>query len=157
MNDARLRSDVIHDEGYRSELYRCTAGKWSVGYGRNVSFRPLRDVTPLRTIGALLDMLTDPDNHERWLDEDLLTAEIGARRYLGDKVFDSLTDARQEILVNMAYTLGGKGLAGFVNLKAAILAGHWVKAEAAILDSAWARDAHTGARARRLASRFLEG
>lgn len=102
----------------------------------------------------MFDYITAPTTHAMWLKHDLAAAEKDARMYT--KAFDSLSDARQEVLVEMAFQLGGPRLNGFRKLRAALESGHWVQAEAEMLDSIWARD-QTPRRARELAARMLEG
>jgi lysozyme len=62
---------------------------------------------------------------------------------------------RQQILIEMAYQMGGRGLMKFKRFLAALKEGNFSLASDEMLDSSWARD-HTPARAKRLAARMLE-
>jgi hypothetical protein len=53
--------------------------------------------------------------------------------------FDNFSEARRFALVDMAYTLGGYGLAGFKKMRRAILAGDWEEAAEQVRDSAYWR------------------
>jgi lysozyme len=46
-------------EGYRSEAYQCSAGKWTIGYGHTNSVLPLQKTTPEQAEKFLLDDLAD--------------------------------------------------------------------------------------------------
>jgi len=52
--------------------------------------------------------------------------------------FSSLTPARQDVLVNMAYNIGVAGLSHFVNMISALDRGDWSGAAAQMLSSSWA-------------------
>jgi lysozyme len=154
VNRQRLLESIKAHEGYRVEPYRDTRGFWTVGWGHLIHHRDLRQYAPHGTLGSLLDALADRDAHDRWFREDVARSESDARRYIGD-VWDKLSPRRQEVLVEMAFQLGGRTLNRFLRLKSAIERGHWVQAEAEMLDSLWAKQ--TPRRARTLASRMLEG
>lgn len=36
MNIEQLKKELIRDEGFRSKPYKCTAGKLTIGVGRNI-------------------------------------------------------------------------------------------------------------------------
>jgi len=58
---------------------------------------------------------------------------------LGPGAWIGLDVVRQAALVDMAYEMGGGGLAGFPTMLAAVRARDWQKAHDAALDSDWAR------------------
>lgn len=156
VNRDRLVASIRLHEGYRENPYLCPTGHWSVGWGHNVHFAELRSFAPHRTVGKLLDALSDPQNHERWLAQDVNRAIWDAERYVGTETWNRLSDARQEVLSEAAFQLGYTGLCGFVRLRAAIIACEWVRAEAEMLDSRVAKE-QAPERWRKLASRMLEG
>ena len=39
MDVAELKKQLIQHEGMKLELYKCSAGKWTIGVGRNLSSR----------------------------------------------------------------------------------------------------------------------
>ena len=154
MNHERLLESVKRHEGYRDEPYRDHLGNWTVGVGHLIHHIQLSALVNFRTLGDLLNWIADRETHEHWLRSDLLQAESDARRYIGE-AWDSLSDARREVLVEMAFQLGAERLGKFQKLREAILARTWVRAEAEMLDSLWSRQ--TPKRAKELASRMLEG
>ena len=153
MNRERLEASVRKHEGYSATPYRDTRDFWTVGVGHLIHHDELRGYTPRRTLGALFDYICDPATHEMWLKHDLAAAENDAKMFTVS--FPTLSDARQEVLVEMAFQLGGRGLGEFRRLRTAIETGHWVTAEAEMLDSRWFKQ--TPNRAKELASRMLEG
>lgn len=154
MNYERLRESVCRHEGYRELPYRDSLGKWTVGYGHLIHEAQLSALVNHRTVGNLLDFLSDPERHELWLSEDLIAAESDARRFIGDK-WGKLSDVRREVITEMAFQLGADRLGGFQNFRAAVIEGRWVRAKAEMLDSRWEKQ--TPRRAHELADRFLAG
>lgn len=127
--------DILHaqlgfDEGVRSRPYSDSVGKITIGCGRNLS-----DNGVSRGEIALM------------FDNDLATAEAVARKLIPN--FDLLSDARKAVVVNMAFNMGLKGLATFVNTLESIVAGRYADAARGMLASKWATQ--VGARAQRLA------
>jgi len=78
---------------------------------------------------------------DRLLADDLVTAISDARDLVAD--FDSLTTARQIVLVDMAFNLGKPRLANFRKMIAAIDAEDWDEAAAQMMDSRWYRQVKT--------------
>lgn len=133
----KLIEQLKRHEGLRLKPYRCTAGKLTIGYGRNLEDRGI-------TQGEAESML--------WRD----VAEV--RDYLED-VFDawwfSLDGVRQAVLVNMAFNLGGPGLLKFRKMIDAVSWGRWEDAAREMLDSRWAQQ--VGNRATELAKQMETG
>lgn len=94
---------------------------------------------------------------ERMFAADVTTAELAV---LAIWPWSSRLDAvRRDALANMAFELGGHGLAEFLHMAAALQRQDWQAAHDAALDSAWARElARFGSRrARRIAAQLLTG
>jgi lysozyme len=138
MDRKRLMAQLGVDEGRRNKLYKDTATppKWTVGVGRNIEDRGLRD-----------------DEIDLMLSNDIDEA-VGIARTLFPQ-FDKLDDVRQEVLVNMAFNMGGPRLAGFKKFLAALSTGNYQQAAAEMIDSTWYRQ--VGARAQRLACAMQTG
>jgi len=66
-----------------------------------------------------------------------------------------LSDARQRVLIEMAFQLGVTGTTAFRQAMRAMQAGDWQTAHDQMLDSRWARQ--TPARAKELAAQMLKG
>lgn len=131
-----VRAQLRVDEDVRAKPYKCTAGKLTIGVGRNLDDKGLR-----------------PDEIALLLENDIVEAEADCKVLFAN--FEELSANRRAVLVNMAFNLGRERLAGFKNLRAAVLAGNFVKAADEMLDSSWA--AQVGIRAQRLAKQMREG
>ncbi len=143
-----LNSELQSDEGFRGKPYldccgkywrECTCatkGRLSVGFGRN-----LDDVGISRSEGEVL------------LDHDLAVAESACAKSFS--WYPPLTEARQRVVVNMAFNLGLTRLRGFVKMLAAVKAGDYATAADQMLRSKWA--GQVKGRADRLARVMREG
>ena len=126
-----LRAQLPGDEGRRNMPYTDTAGKLTIGVGRNLSDHGVND-----------------QEIEMMLENDIAAAEMTARAIF--KSFDALSDVRRSVIVNMAFNLGYRRLLHFVNFIAAVEAGQWETAAGEMLNSLWAQE--VGQRAIRLAN-----
>lgn len=138
MNSYReiVRKQLEVDEGYRKFPYRCTAGKLSIGIGRNLEDKGVSD--------RIIEMM---------FQEDLSEAELIARTLFPS--FDFLSENRKAVLVNMAFNLGEPRLAAFKKFRAAVEAKRWDDAAVEMEDSMWFRQ--VGDRAKRLQSLMERG
>jgi lysozyme len=68
--------------------------------------------------------------------------------------FDSLSESRQQVLIDMAFNMGTHGLLGFQRMLSAIKEGDFDNAAEEMLDSRWA--SQVGDRAKRLARMMRE-
>lgn len=126
---------IARHEGYRRNPYKCTAGKLTVGYGRN-----LTDVGITRDEAGIL------------MHNDVIRADQVLRIIFGD--FDSFSASRQVALIDMYYNLGHKGFSGFKRMIRAIRQGDWRLAAQEAMQSKWA--AQVGPRALRIESMLAE-
>lgn len=135
MNVDRLIDELTLDEGVRLKPYRCTAGKLTIGIGRN-----LDDVGITR----------DEANY-------LLRNDIARMTKLleQNQWFHTLGEARQVALANMAFNLGYAGLMSFKNMIAAIQRFDFDAAAKCALDSTWSKQ--VGKRAKRIAEQLRTG
>lgn len=124
-----LRERLILDEGDRRFPYRDTVGKITIGIGRNLS-----------------DVGIRADERDLMYMNDVKDAEAVARLLVPN--FDSLSDVRKMVVVNMAFNMGGDTLATFKNTLLAIRQGRWADAANGMAKSKWA--AQVGDRAKRL-------
>lgn len=154
MNEQRLLESIRLHEGYRTDPYRDHLGNFTIGYGHLLEDEPLRQFISLGSIGALLRKLTKRETHDAWLLEDVQNAIQDAERWLGF-MFTDLSEARQEVVVEMAFQLGYTRLSGFLKFRAAIADEDWQKAAHEMADSLWARQ--TPRRALTLMDKFRAG
>ena len=108
-------------EGLRLYPYRCTAGKLTIGWGRN-----LEDVGISREEA---DLMLEKDIDECVRDLNNLFS-------LGWN-FLSFSENRQAALINMRYQLGATGFRKFKKMIRAIRDDDWVEAGVQAKDSRW--------------------
>jgi len=130
-----LRESIRRHEGSRDLPYRDTVGLWTIAIGHLVDDDPLP--FGAATVGDVLDYITDRERHAQWLEDDIEIAIKGARDWLGD-AFTQLSEPAQRVIVEMAYQLGGAGLAKFVQMRAALVAFNMGLAADCGLNSKWA-------------------
>jgi len=140
MDRAKLREELIRDEGLRLKAYKDSVGLYTIGVGH---------LMPVTAIGV------ESITHEQAMD--ILERDIDIAYSLAAEVFkpwEDIDDARQRALVNMVFNLGGR-IRGFVNFIAAVRGRDWPIASIEMMDSRWARQ--VGERATRLRSMILFG
>lgn len=118
-SDILLLESIKKHEGFRSRLYKCPAGKWSIGYGRNLEDCGLSE----------------------WEAEYLLKNDITCSKlelYTNFPWAEKLDSARKNVLIEMVFNMGISRFKGFKKMLAACQKGEWDKAANEMLDSKWA-------------------
>jgi len=133
----RIKAQLVRHEGLRLKPYRCTAGKLTIGIGRNL------DDCGITESEAYIMLINDIINCEK-----LLQAKI-------PDIYNQLDEVRKSVLVNMCFNLGINGLLGFKNTLAFIKAGDWERAANNMLVSRWAKQ--VGRRAIELSELMRKG
>lgn len=136
---ANLAQQLRRDEGTKPSAYQDHLGFWTIGVGRLID---------ARKGGGLR-----PDEIEYLLANDI---KDRARALLAALPwFGALDDARQGVLLNMAFQLGTAGLLGFTGTLGRISRGDYAGAAKSMLESRWAKQ--TPERAQRLAKQMETG
>lgn len=136
MNFEELEKQLIVDEDERLKLYKCPAGKWTIGVGHNI------------------EDLGISHNAAMYILSEDISRVIGEL----DKAFpwwSSLSNNRQLVLANMCFNMGIARLSKFVNFLSALRTGFFDVAAAEMVASAWYKQ--TGDRAKRLVKLMIEG
>lgn len=133
---AALREQLLRHEGLRLKVYRCTAGKLTIGVGRNLEDRGVTKDEAL--------MLLEHDI-------DLCVRQLVARFTW----FSELDSIRQRVLVDLAFNLGFPGLLQFRKFLAAMGRTDYHAAAKELRDSAWY--GQVGQRAHRLCAMLTTG
>ena len=123
---------IKKDEGLVLKPYKCSAGKLSIGYGRNLEDRGI-----------------DKEEAEFLFNTDIKTVDNQLKILLSE-VFNTLSDKRKAILVNMGFNLGVYGLLKFKKMIKALECADFETASLEMLDSRWAKQ--VGNRAKRLSN-----
>ena len=139
----KAKKMLIVDEGLRLKAYKCTAGAWTIGVGRNLSALRINEdeLRRYRTIGITRETAIE------WLDEDVQFAKKVCRRIF-DSLFDSWGDNRQLGWVNLAFNLGYNRLMQFRNTLRAARIEDWDEVEKGLRGSLWFKQ--VGKRAERV-------
>lgn len=137
-----LLSELRRDEGdymrgTRHYLYRDSVGITTVGYGRNTETGFSEEEATLM------------------LNNDVLSAIKDSKDLLGLNIFDSLSEVRKRVIVNMCFNLGVTRLRKFKNFLKEIKHNNWAEASYEMVDSSWYTQ--VGGRAKRLVKMMREG
>lgn len=125
MTDAdrlRLAEQLQRHEGVRLKPYQDTAGKWTIGCGRNLSDRGISE-----------------EESDYLQGNDMNAAEDDCLRTF--PWFRDLDSVRQAALVNLCFNLGLTRLLGFVRMLTAMSLHRYEDAADEVLDSVAARKA----------------
>ncbi len=127
---------IKNHEGLRLKPYRCTAGKLTIGYGRNLDDRGI-------------------SAHEanELFENDLIDAEIALGNIFGLEIFKE-SEGRVAALLSMAFNLGEAGLQKFKLMNAAVKRRDWIAAAEEAKKSLWF--SQVGARAVKI-TQLLKG
>jgi lysozyme len=120
----KLLEMLKRHEGVEHHIYRCSAGFWTLGAGRNVD--------PQGGLGLSddeVDYLLQNDI-ERVIKE--LSTEY--------RWFNSLDDVRKDAMIDISFNLGATRLRGFKRALAAMEVADYTTAAKEFLDSKWSRD-----------------
>lgn len=132
----KLSNQLIKHEGVKLTVYKCPAGKLTIGIGRNLEDRGIT------TSEAMLLLQNDINN---------CIAELSQNFIL----FKALDYARQCVLINMCFNLGITRLKKFKKMFAAIEKEDWNLTACEMLNSGWAEQ--VGHRAEELATQMRTG
>lgn len=132
--ESKMIKQLKRHEGLRLSVYKCTAGRDTIGYGYNIDANPLNlsnyEINQMREKGITKEIANTLLNVQVAQIEKMLSVDLD--------YFDGLTDARRAVLINMAFNLGFKGLYSFKITLAMVKAGDYALAAKNMLKSRWA-------------------
>jgi|TARA_R110000824_G_scaffold292054_1_gene480474 lysozyme len=115
-----LKEQLVRHEGLRLTVYDCPAGYKTIGVGRNLEGKGITEEEALYLLGNDINYFTEQ-----------LRDNLGW--------FDDIPEAKQKVLINMAFNLGVGGLMNFKNMLSAVEEERWGDAATEMLDSKWAK------------------
>lgn len=116
----KLSAEIKREEGLRLFPYLDTAGKISIGYGRNLSDKGITAIQAEWLLhDDLIDVLSELDAWFPW--------------------HRDLNEVRQRALADLCFNMGPKTLSGFHHMIAALQAEDYDLAANEALDSQWAK------------------
>lgn len=130
MDYVALEKQLTEHEAERLKIYKCPAGKWSIGVGRNLEDRGITHAEA-----------------RYLLRNDIFEAE---RQLKALAFWDGLSEIRQRVLVDMVHNLGFAGLLQFKRMLDALAHNNYDGAADEMLRSRWA--IQVGKRAIRLSA-----
>ena len=111
---------IKNNEGLRLKAYECSAGKLTIGYGRNIEDRGITQ-----------------DEADMIFENDLIIVADELREIFD--MFDDLSYNRKKCLMDMMFNLGKTRFKRFKKTIKAVRDGDYQEAAIQILDSAYAR------------------
>jgi lysozyme len=144
-----LKQQLKRHEGIKNKPYLCTAGKRTIGVGRNLD---AVGITTDEALYLLAEGITE-DDAMYLLDNDIQRVEKELVSHV--RIFPALSENRKIVLMNMSFNLGINGLLKFNNMFAALETLDYQKAADEMLDSLWAKQ--VGSRANELANIMISG
>lgn len=123
-----VRDLIIRHEGLMLKPYQCTAGKTSIGVGRNLD-----------------DVGITEEEAMMMLERDIAVATTECRKY---PWFDGLDVVRRAAVIDLMFNLGAKRFASFVKFRQAMSQGNWEWAADELRSSRW--HGQVGDRAKRI-------
>ena len=131
----KLNEQLKRHEGIRYSLYKCSAGKWTIGVGRNLSDNGISE-----------------QEAEFMLTHDIEDAAISASKL---PFWSNLSQVRRAAFINLSFNLGMPRLLKFKRMLKAAGEGKWTEASLELLDSRYAKQ--VGRRADELAEQLRTG
>lgn len=166
-----LRAELTRDEGLRLKPYLCTAGKRTIGIGRNLDDKGL-NADEARQLGSRVKPTTINGRPAWTLKLGVKITAPEAQMLLDNDIHDcmaeldrripwwrTLSGPRQRVMINMIFNMGWgngrKGLSTFTNTLELIRTGQYQRAAINMRASAWRKQ--VGMRAERLAQTMWDG
>lgn len=158
-----LEEQLILHEGLRLEVYKCPAGYWTVGVGRNLESKGLSDEEQQAILGT--SGLNRTEVIER-LKEQVLTREQALFLLRNDIAeceadlnqfpwFKKLDKVRRNVLIDMRFNLGPGRFRQFKRMLDALAYADYNTAAAEMMDSRWYHQ--VGHRSKRLVEMMRTG
>ena len=130
------------DEGYKSRMYRCSAGRWTIGYGHNLDANGLTKKQRERLNYQDRDFSGLTVNREQA--QYLLEDDIWVSFHELEKIFPDFlkySDEIQQVLINLHFQLGYSRFMGFRDMVRAIKRQDWKETAVELRDSdMWRKD-----------------
>jgi lysozyme len=121
MND-KIIEKIKMEEGDKARMYKCPAGKWTIGAGINLEAQEMPQ-----------------EVRDLWLQHILSGLHFSMLRDVPSYCGNPDDDAADLVLLDMAYQMGVKGLLGFKKMNDAIGVEDYQLAANELLDSNYAR------------------
>jgi lysozyme len=163
MTNHSLEDQLILHEGLRLDVYKCPAGYWTVGVGRNLEGKPLTDeeqehilsargLDPYQVIDVLKTRSITRDEALFLLQNDINDAVKDLKNF---GWYEGLDPVRKKVVIDMRYNLGPTRFRQFRRMIAALSVGDYKIASWEMQDSQWYHQ--VGNRSKRLIRMMATG
>ena len=106
-------------EGFRSKMYKCSEGYWTIGYGLNLEADGItQDEAEMILVNRMIKCLDDLETFPWW---------------------EKLTDRQKAAVLDWRYQMGAAGMRKFKRTLQYLDAGDFNQAGIEMLDSLWAK------------------
>ncbi len=127
----QLKKDLVIDEGKHNKPYKDPKGYWTIGVGYFIG----KELKDLHLSDGVVDLM---------LEEKIDGACASAVKIFGEEYFYSLSEARQNAIINLIFNMGEgnleKGFRSFTETIPLMKKGLWHVAAINLSKSLWARD-----------------
>lgn len=158
-----IEDQLILHEGLRLEIYKCPAGKWTIGVGRNLEDVGLSrlemewlfgrsDFSRSEVINKLKTRRLTREEAVYLLENDIAVSKLDLAWF---PWFKSLDPVRQKVMIDLRFNIGPNSLRGFTKMLAAMAQGDYNKAADEMVDSKWYHE--VGTRSKRLVAMMRTG
>ena len=130
-----IEDQLILHEGLKLKPYRCTAGKLTIGVGRNLDDKGITCDEAMMLLRNDIEEITGQLERHSW--------------------YVALGPVRRKVLIDMAFNLGMGGLLGFQKMIEALERGDYERAADEMVNSRWY--GQVGERGRRLEAMMRTG
>lgn len=149
-----LEQEIDSQEGERAAPYKDSRGLWTVGEGRCLETAPLTGAEWKYLLdNGLIDVNLEKAGAD-WLEGQIIDA-ITAKLAATFSWWPTITQARRDALIDMAYQMGVPKLLTFSQMLRAITYQDWPTVYEQALASDWAQQ--TPARAQQVAAQLRDG
>lgn len=125
-----IENYIKKNEGLRLKPYRCSEGKLTIGYGRNLD--------SVKGEAKKFKSITREEANTMF-SEDIGTAVNALRKTFDPEYLSSLSEKRATALIDMMFNLGEGRFKGFKKMIRAVNTGNFNKAALEIMDSKYAK------------------
>ena len=130
--ELQIALDLVKEaESFKPNEYRCTAGKLTQGYGRNLEVYPLSDAEKeeLNEDGSVNEVIA-----EKWAIKELRECEEKLSQNI---IYQKQSDVRKAVLLDMCFNIGYSGLMKFKKMWIALGERDYPKASREMKDSSY--------------------
>jgi len=122
---------VKEAEGFYPNTYRCSAGKLTQGYGRNLEVHPLteEEKLELNEDGTVSEFIAS-----KWALKELQECK---EKLMSNIIYQKQTEVRKAVLLDMCFNIGYSGLMKFKKMWFALGDRDYTTASREMKDSSW--------------------